>query len=97
MEDKIVYEWDEAKRQKLIAERGLDIAVFGPDVVEAADGWVEPDERKNYGEARAKAYAVVDDLRLCVCYTVRDENIRLITIYKVKEKIWRKHYENKNN
>jgi uncharacterized DUF497 family protein len=49
------YEWNEIKRQGNIDKRGLDIAVFGPEVLEAPDGWVELDNRRDYGEPRANA------------------------------------------
>jgi uncharacterized DUF497 family protein len=70
--------------------------MFGPLVLEDPDVAIEPDERKNYGEARCRAFGMVDGLRLCLCFTERGDSIRLITISRVHKKTWSK-YSGENN
>ena len=86
------YEWDENKRQKIINERGLDIAVLTPMVLAGRQTVFLPDKRQDYGEERWLAFGIVHGLRLCACFTLREDIIRLITIYKVNKKDWENHY-----
>ena len=53
---------------------------------------IELDTRQDYGEERFLAYALVEGVRLCLCFTVRNGKIHLITIYKMHKKQWEKHY-----
>ena len=89
--------WDESKRIENIEKRGLDIAILAPKVFEDPNAEIQQDLRKNYGENRYLIYGMVDDLRLCICFTLRDDVIWLITIYKIHKKNWEKHYGKKNN
>jgi len=91
MGENIVIEYDLGKNDKNIQERGLpfDLAEFvlnDPNVV------TEHDNRKNYGEERFLSYGKVGNLRLYLCWTPRGGNIRVITLFKVHEKEWGKHY-----
>ena len=88
----IKYEWDENKRQKIIEERSLDIAVLAPSVLSGKNTLFLPDKRREYGEERWLAFGIVRSLRLCVCFTLRSDVVRLITIYKVNKKDWEKYY-----
>ena len=87
------FEWDEEKRQKIINERGLDIVSLAPIVFADPNVVIKQDNRCDYNEERFLAYGIVEDLRLCVCFSIREKNIRLITIFKLNKKDWRKHYE----
>ena len=89
------FEWDENKRYQNIKIHGLDfeIAEFvfsDPNVV------IEVDKRKDYGETRFLAFGKVGNLRLCLCYTMRAKKYRIITLFQVNKKGWRKHYEKDN-
>jgi len=91
MSQKIEIEYDPEKNRRNIDERGLsfDLAEFvlaDPNVVQ------EIDNRKEYGEPRLIAYGYVEGLRLRLCYTPRGKKIRVITLYQVHEKQWKKHY-----
>jgi len=95
MLEMIEIEYDLEKNQRNLLERGLpfELAQFvlsDPDVV------TERDERKDYGEDRYLSYGIVGELKLCVCWTPRDSKVRVITLFKVHEKEWGKHY-GKNN
>jgi uncharacterized DUF497 family protein len=95
MNTEIILEWDEEKRQRNIAERGIDF-------VDAVEVLLDPkmtlyrDVRKNYGENRFNAYGISKGRHLRICFTPRNGKFRIITIFKVHEKEWRKHY-GKNN
>ena len=89
--------WDEGKRNENIKKRGLDIAILAPKVFEDPDAQIEPDLRKDYGEDRFLIYGLADDLRLCICFTPREDVIWLITIFKLHKKDWEKHYVKKDN
>ena len=97
MDNKLKFEWDEVKRQKNINGRGLDIAVLAPLVLADPNVVIEQDNKLDYDEDRFLAYGMADGLRLCVCFTLRKEVVRLITIFKLNKKDWEKCYERKNN
>ncbi|MDR0321848.1 MAG: BrnT family toxin [Treponema sp.] len=91
----IELEYDLEKNMHNIEERGLpfDLAEFvltDPNVV------TEADYRRNYGEERFLSYGKVEGLRLCLCWTPRNGRIRVITLFKVHEKEWEKHYGKDN-
>ena len=88
----VVYEWFEAKRQKILATRKLDIVVLAPKVFADPNVIIERDNRRNYGEERFLAYALVDGTRICLCFTPRNEKILLITVFKMHKKPWEAHY-----
>ena len=96
MAEKVKYEWDENKRQKIIAERSLDIAVLAPMVFSERNTVFLPDNRKDYGEERWLAFGIVNSVRLCVCFTLRIDVVRLITIFKVNKRDWEKYYGKDN-
>jgi uncharacterized DUF497 family protein len=96
----VKFRWDEDKRKKNIKQRGLDIAILAPKVFADPNAEIEPDLRKDYGEDRYLIYGMADDIRICICFTLRKEGeediIWLITIFKIHEKNWEKHYGKKN-
>jgi len=92
VEGEIEYEWFEGKRQEVLSTRGIDIVIAGPKVLADPNVVIEPDNRQNYGEERFLAYGMVEGERLCLCFTLREGKIHLITIFKMHKKQWRKHY-----
>jgi len=95
--NEIRFIWDEGKRKENIKKRGFDIAILAPKVFRDPNAEIEPDLRKDYGEDRYLIYGLADDLRLCICFTPRDDAIWLITIFKLHKKDWEKHYGKKSN
>ena len=95
--NEIKFMWDEGKRKENIKKRGLDIAILAPMVFNDPNAEIERDLRKNYGEDRYLIYGLADGLRLCICFTPREDVIWLITIFKLHKKDWEKHYGTKNN
>ena len=52
----------------------------------------EWDENKRQKIIDERGLDIVRGLRLCVCFTFREDVVRLITIYKVNKKDWEKFY-----
>jgi len=81
--DEIEIEYDEAKRQKIIAERGLDIAealqVFRDDHVQIED------DRRDYGEARYRVWGYLHGRRVSLVWTPRNGRRRIITMRHAHE------------
>lgn len=77
-------EWDEAKRTMTLRERGLDFADL------TRFDWNEAiyslDERQDYGEPRAIAFGFLDDRFVCVVYTNRGSNLRIISLRKANDR-----------
>jgi uncharacterized DUF497 family protein len=77
-------EFDSDKREKVLAERGLDFAravdVFGDASVTI------PDERFAYGEARFNTVGLLDGRMVVVAWTPRGEVRRIISMRKANER-----------
>lgn len=83
-------EWDEEKRLRTLEERGLDFA----DVVyfEFADSITIPDTRRDYGEKRFNSLGFLDGVLCNVCWTMRNDVFRVISLRKCNDRE-RKRYE----
>ncbi len=72
-----MFEWDEAKSQRNLAERGFDFEfacrIFEGDVIE------RDDIRRDYGEHRIIAFGEVEGNVIGVVYTCREERRRIIS------------------
>lgn len=72
-----IFEWDQTKSNKNLAERGFDFAyacrIFDSDVLE----W--EDTRRTYGERRIVAIGEIDKEVYAVVYTPRGEVRRIIS------------------
>ncbi len=82
-------DWDEAKRQRTLAERGLDFADVAS--IEWEKAITLEDIRQPYPETRFITYAPIRD-RLCViawCY--RDAALRVISMRKANAREMRKY------
>jgi uncharacterized DUF497 family protein len=91
----IILEWDEDKCKRNIEERGIDFA-------DAAEVLVDPnmtlylDNRRDYGEIRFNAYGLSKDRKIRMCFTLREDKVRVITMFRVHDKEWSKYYEQNN-
>ena len=94
---KPIFEWDEEKRQKNIKERGLDIFEIASIMFDSSDTIIWSDNRKDYGEKRFRAFAIVKEECICLCFTRRNKKMHLITIFRMRKKEWEKCCERKNN
>jgi len=73
-------EWDEAKRQTTLQERGLDFAHLERFDWETA--MVSKDLRTDYGETRTIAFGTIDNRLICLVYTMRTHALRVISMRK---------------
>lgn len=72
------YEWDEAKRAANLGKHGLDFAAI--ELFDWAAATVLPDTRVDYGEARFRAYGMLEGRPFVVVFTRRGAAIRLISL-----------------
>jgi uncharacterized protein len=75
-----VYEWSEAKRKSNLVKHGVDFAAIYS--FEWEEAMAIPDIRKDYGESRFLAFGAIGDRLHCVAFSVRSENIRVISLRK---------------
>ena len=78
------FEWDETKNQRNILERRIGFAhavriFLGPVFEQVSD-------TEDYGEVRIKALGQVDDVVLCVIYTLRGDKRRIISARKASRR-----------
>jgi uncharacterized protein len=76
-------EWGEAKRLKILEERGLDIAESGL-VFKGEYAEIE-DDRKDYGEKRYRVWGYLNGQRVSLVWTPRDNCRRIITLRHAHE------------
>ena len=86
------YSWDPEKRELNIKERGLDFVLLADDIFSSTGLVIKQDIRHVYDEDRFLAFALVEGKRLCLCFTLREDRIHLITIFKMHKKQWEAHY-----
>lgn len=78
------FEWDEAKRRKNLAKHGVDCdLIYGFDWNTAV---IRQDIRKDYQEARFQAIAPIGDRIFFMVFTVRGNQIRIISLRKANSK-----------
>jgi uncharacterized protein len=77
-------EWDEAKRQDTLRERGFDfadVARFDPASVVTVS-----DERYDYGEKRFSSTGFLDNVLCRFCWTPRNGKLRIISMRKANDR-----------
>ena len=82
-------EWDEEKWQRNLQERGLDFA----DVArfEFATAITEQDLRRDYGEMRFNSWGYLDGVFCSLCWTVRNDIFRVISLRKCNDRERKKY------
>lgn len=76
----MLFEWDEVKRQRIIAERGVDLlhaALIFEGVI-----LTRRDDRHDYGEERMISLGMVENECFVVVHTQRGDIMRLITAWR---------------
>lgn len=67
---------------------------FGFEIVEEFD-WasahIEEDLRKDYGERRFRAFGTAGDLKIALAFTLRGDDIRIISVRRMHDKEARKY------
>jgi len=84
-------EWDEDKRQQLIAERGIDLLYAA--LIFERETLTKEDTRKAYGETRYISLGLVADEAFVVVHTRREGRTRLITAWKGGKRSYEKYKE----
>lgn len=81
MNDILQFEWNEAKSEQCLRDRGFSFAFVVPAF---ADPYrrVEIDERWAYGEIRYRLYDRIDGRLFVVVYTMRGRTVRIISARK---------------
>lgn len=77
-------EWDNAKRDWTLQERGLDFA----DVAKLDWGTalIIDDTRAEYGEPREVAFGFIGETFVAVAYTIRGDALRVISLRKANKR-----------
>lgn len=70
--------WDEAKRRRTLAERGLDFA--DADKVLAGNRYTRLDDRRDYGEPRYITAGYLEGRFVVITWTPRDGGQRIISM-----------------
>ena len=83
--------WDENKLKSNLEKHGLDFDI-AEDILSVQSAFDMIDDRFDYDEERHLVYSELDGVKLCMCYTFRGDEIRVISIRKVHNKEWRKYY-----
>jgi uncharacterized DUF497 family protein len=79
-----VYEWNETKRITNLSKHGVDFAAAESFAWDEAE--VIPDTRKDYGEDRFLAFGPIGHRLYCMTFSIRSENIRIISLRKANSK-----------
>jgi len=85
------FTWDDNKRESNLDKHGLDFD-YAEKILNASKVYIFIDNRYDYGEERRLAYSIVDGVKLCLCFVHRIDEIRVISIRRVPDREWRKHY-----
>ena len=89
------FTWDEEKRKSNIEKHGLDFDL-AKQVINSHNTVIVSDLKYDYGEDRKIAYADVDGVKMCVCYVLREDSYRIISMRRMHDKDWRKINGDKN-
>lgn len=82
---KIVF--DPAKDEVNLAKHGVSLA----RAVDLEIVAVAPDDRRDYGEPRTRAFGVIDGEAYCLVFTVRDGQVRAISLRRAHMKEYRRY------
>jgi len=85
------FTWDIIKQKSNLEKHGLDFD-YAEKILKSSKVSTFIDNRFDYGEERNLAYSIVDGIKMCLCFVQRDDEIRVISIRRVHDKEWRKHY-----
>ncbi|GBR72802.1 hypothetical protein NO1_0269 [Candidatus Termititenax aidoneus] len=91
--DAIKFEWDENKRAENVRKHGLDFPL-AEYVLSDPKVATHIDNRKEYKEIRHLAYGLCFGDVLCLCYTMRQDVYRIISLRYTHDKERSKYYDN---
>jgi uncharacterized DUF497 family protein len=79
------FEWDDAKSEACLAERGFDFA-YATKAFFDPHRLIEPDRRRDYGEERYRLLGCIGLRLFVVVYTWRLNAIRIISARKANQR-----------
>lgn len=79
--------FDAAKDEANIAKRGVSLA----RAVDFRDEMTVVDDRHDYGEPRYRSFGLLDGVPHCLVFTIRDGEIRPISLRRAHEKEYRRY------
>ncbi|MBI1218835.1 MAG: BrnT family toxin [Rhodobacteraceae bacterium] len=79
-----MWDWDEDKRRRNAAKHGVDFAAVAR--FDWASAVVEPDRRRDYGEARLIATGLIGDRLHILIFTRRGGVTRVISLRKANSR-----------
>jgi uncharacterized DUF497 family protein len=74
----MAFEWNDKKRLTSLANHGVDFARAAD--FEWENAVVLPDNRKNYGEPRFRAFGSLDGRPCMIAFTLRKTAVRVISL-----------------
>ncbi|MDP3895737.1 MAG: BrnT family toxin [Mesorhizobium sp.] len=77
-------EWNEEKRRQALEERGLDFADVAK--IDMSTAMTTIDNRQDYGEQRFVTYGYIEGRLYVVCWTERDDRMRVISFRKANDR-----------
>ncbi len=80
-------EFDQAKDAANVSKHGVSLAQAVDLVILAS----EPDERFAYGEARYRAFGLLDGRPYCLAFTLRNGKIRALSLRRMHRKEYLRH------
>ncbi|NLZ11019.1 MAG: BrnT family toxin [Alcaligenaceae bacterium] len=79
------FEWDDAKSEACLTERGFDFA-YAVQAFLDPGRVIQPDTRRSYGEERFQLMGAVQERVFVVVYTPRGDVIRIISARKANKR-----------
>jgi hypothetical protein len=86
----IRFEWDDAKSERCLRDRGFGFADILPAFLDLHRR-VEQDDRRDYGEARFRLYGRVAGRLFVIVYTRRGAVVRIISARKANAREGEQH------
>ena len=90
------FEWNENKRQSNLNLHKIDFMMIERNFGNDSEPLELIDTRKDYGETRHQKIMKINDILFSIVYTLRGQNIRLISA-RLADAKERKDYENRPN
>lgn len=80
-------EFDPDKDEANVAKHGISLDRAADLEIEA----VVPDDRRDYGEPRIRAFGMIDGEAHCLVFTARDGHVRAISLRRAHTKEYRRY------
>ncbi len=83
-----MWDWDDAKRQRTLRDRGIDFAAA--ERFDFGRAEIRPDLRRDYGEPRFRAIGMLDGRLHVLIFTPRAGGVRVISLRRANPRERRK-------